>query len=95
MSRKSTAQFPLARAKKPFSFTNDTGKYRSFQDTMGSILGGSSNNGVLGQLGQDTQCCEKVVDPISMLATIAAIAAVSLYLRQAVRLLKYAHFFGS
>ena len=42
------------------------------------------------------QCCDAVVDPISMLATIAAIAALSLYLRQAVIdfMIKMARNFG-
>ena len=34
--------------------------------------------------GYDVQCCEAKVDPISLLITIAAIAAVSYFLRQAV-----------
>ena len=34
--------------------------------------------------GYDVQCCESKVDPISLLITIAAIAVVSAFLRQAV-----------
>ena len=34
--------------------------------------------------GYGTECCDNKVDPISLLVTIAAIAAVSWFLRQAV-----------
>ena len=42
--------------------------------------GSSGNYG----LGPELQCCDPVVDPISLLATIGAIAGLSLFLRQAV-----------
>ena len=55
---------------------------------MGNILGsgGSSNGNGLGGIGfgPDLQCCDEVVDPISLLTTIGAIAAASVFLRQAV-----------
>ena len=59
---------------------------------MGNILGGGNNNGGnnggLGSFGsfgfEEQQCCNPVVDPISLLTTIGAIAAVSAFLRQAV-----------
>ena len=53
---------------------------------MGNILGGSNNSGNnLGYgFGQELQCCDAVVDPISLLTTIGAIGAVSAFLRQAV-----------
>ena len=58
---------------------------------MGNILGGGNNNGGNGGLGtlgsfgfEEQQCCNPVVDPISLLTTIGAIAAVSAFLRQAV-----------
>ena len=55
---------------------------------MGNILGsgGSSNGNGLGGygFGPDLQCCDEVVDPISLLTTIGAIAAASVFLRQAV-----------
>ena len=57
---------------------------------MGNILGGSSNNFGGGQpgggygYGPELQCCDPVVDPISLITTIGAIGAVSLFLRQAV-----------
>ncbi len=34
--------------------------------------------------GPELQCCDAVVDPLSLLAAIGAIAALSLFLRQAV-----------
>ena len=46
-----------------------------------SGYGGSSGN--YGK-GPELQCCEPVVDPISLLTTIGGIAALSLFLRQAV-----------
>ena len=46
-----------------------------------SGYGGSSGN--YGK-GPELQCCEPVVDPISLITTIGGIAALSLYLRQAV-----------
>ena len=58
-------------------------------NSLNGILGGSNNNGGSsnGQqygYGPELQCCEAVVDPISLLATIGAITALSLFLRQAV-----------
>ena len=47
---------------------------------MGSILGGNSGF----SFGSDSQCCDAVVDPISLLTAIGSIAAVSWFLRQAV-----------
>jgi hypothetical protein len=35
-------------------------------------------------IGTELQCCDPVVDPISLLTTIGAIAALALFLRQAV-----------
>ena len=53
----------------------------------GGNSGGSSgygqNSGNYGK-GPELQCCEPVVDPISLLSTIGGIAALSLFLRQAV-----------
>ena len=46
-----------------------------------SGYGGSTGN--YGK-GPELQCCEPVVDPISLLTTIGGIAALSLFLRQAV-----------
>lgn len=56
---------------------------------MGNLLGGSSSNGGLGQAtnygyGPELQCCDAVVDPVSLFSTIGAITAISLFLRQAV-----------
>ena len=52
---------------------------------MGNLLGGSNNsNGNSFGFGQDLQCCDEVVDPISLLTTIGAIGAASAFLRQAV-----------
>ena len=56
---------------------------------MGNLLGGSSSNGGLGQAtnygyGPELQCCDVVVDPVSLFSTIGAITAISLFLRQAV-----------
>lgn len=57
---------------------------------MGNILGGGSSNSGGGNglggygFGPDLQCCDAVVDPISLLTTIGAIAAASVFLRQAV-----------
>ena len=56
-------------------------------NSLGGLLGGNngSNNGGNGYgLGPELQCCDEVVDPISLLTTIGAIAAASLFLRQAV-----------
>ena len=67
---------------------------------MGNLLGGGSNNGNTMQIGggggyggqnsgnygkgPELQCCDPVVDPISLLTTIAGIAGLSFFLRQAV-----------
>ena len=55
---------------------------------MGNSLGGNSLGGMSGSFsgygGSQSQCCEPVVDPISLLATIGAIAALSWFMRQAV-----------
>ena len=53
---------------------------------MGNILAGNSNTrGVMSAYGSyGAQCCDAVVDPISLLTTIAAIAGLALFLRQAV-----------
>ena len=57
---------------------------------MGNILGGGSNNnggngfGNLGFGSESSQCCDPVVDPISLLTTVGAIGAISAFLRQAV-----------
>lgn len=52
---------------------------------MGNILGGNGGLGGGGYgLSDELQCCDAVVDPISLLVTIGSIAAVSLFLRQAV-----------
>ena len=61
---------------------------------MGSLLGSlglGGNDGLLSSVGSssfgygpESQCCDAVVDPISLLTAIGAIAAVSLFLRQAV-----------
>ena len=52
---------------------------------MGNLLGlgGNSGSSAFGY-GPETQCCEAVVDPITLLVSIGAIAGVSLFLRQAV-----------
>ena len=52
-------------------------------NSLGGLLGGNSNGNGYG-LGPELQCCDAVVDPISLLTTIGAITAVSLFLRQAV-----------
>lgn len=49
----------------------------------GGSSGSYGNSGNYG-LGPELQCCDPVVDPISLLATIGAIAGLSLFLRQAV-----------
>ena len=53
----------------------------------GGNSGGSSgygqNSGNYGK-GPELQCCDPVVDPISLLTTLAGIAGLSLFLRQAV-----------
>ena len=51
---------------------------------MGNLLGGGSGGGSGGLGGYGSQCCDPVVDPITLVATIGAIAALSLFLRQAV-----------
>ena len=53
---------------------------------MGNILGGnnSSRQGTNYGFEPELQCCDSVVDPVSLLSTIGAITAISLFLRQAV-----------
>ena len=56
---------------------------------MGNSLGGNSLGGGMsgsfgGYGGSQTQCCDGVVDPISLLVTIGAIAGLAQFLRQAV-----------
>ena len=54
---------------------------------MGNILGGGGGGGFGAGgygYGPETQCCAPVVDPISLITAIGAIAALSLFLRQAV-----------
>ena len=52
---------------------------------MGNLLGGGGGSGgnFVGS-GSEVQCCDAVVDPVSLLSAIGAIAAVSLFLRQGV-----------
>jgi hypothetical protein len=53
-------------------------------NSLGGLLGGSSGgSGGYGH-GPELQCCDAVVDPISLLTTIAGIAALALFMRQAV-----------
>ncbi len=59
-------------------------------NNLGGLLGGSNSgnngqgvNGAYGY-GPELQCCDAVVDPVSLLSAIGAIAAVSLFLRQGV-----------
>ena len=61
--------------------------YGISMDDMGNILnsGGGSNSGMTsyGMSGSGVSgCCEAVVDPISLLTVIAAIAGLALFLRQ-------------
>ena len=51
---------------------------------MGSIIGGNSGSSSGFNFGAESQCCDAVVDPISLLTAIGSIAAVSWFLRQAV-----------
>ena len=58
---------------------------------MGNILGGGGSGGNSGVLsgsfsgfGGQSQCCDAVVDPITLLTVIGAIAGLALFLRQAV-----------
>ena len=55
-------------------------------NSLGGLLGGSSGNQQGNSLsyGSESQCCDGVVDPISLFSTIGALAAASLFLRQAV-----------
>ncbi len=46
--------------------------------------GGYGGGGGSYGYGPELQCCEPVVDPLSLLAALGAIAALSLFLRQAV-----------
>ena len=50
---------------------------------MGNLLGGGGSMTSYGY-GSQSQCCEPKVDPISLIATIGSIAALSLWMRQAV-----------
>ena len=60
---------------------------RVMGNNLGGLLGGG-NSGNNGQgaygYGPELQCCDAVVDPVSLLSAIGAIAAVSLFLRQGV-----------
>ena len=54
---------------------------------MGNILGGLGGGGNTNQgngfgFGSESQCCDPVVDPISLITTIGAIGAISAFLRQ-------------
>ena len=56
---------------------------------MGNLLGGSSGGSFGGYAGgygygPELQCCDAVVDPLSLLAALGSIAALALFLRQAV-----------
>ena len=55
---------------------------------MGNLLSSSNTGSGYSQqsygYGPEIQCCDAVVDPISLLTTIGAITAISLFLRQAV-----------
>ena len=55
-------------------------------NSLGGLLGGNSGNQQGNSLsyGSESQCCDGVVDPISLFSTIGALAAASLFLRQAV-----------
>ena len=52
--------------------------------TMETSVSSSRNFGGLSGSGYGQQCCEGVVDPISLLTVIAAIAGLSWFMRQAV-----------
>ncbi len=56
-------------------------------NNLGGLLGGGGNGqqgtGAYGY-GPELQCCDGVVDPISIISAIGAIGAVSLFLRQGV-----------
>ena len=55
---------------------------------MGNLLSSSNTSTGYSQqslgYGSNLQCCDEVVDPISLLTVIGAITAASLFLRQAV-----------
>ena len=55
---------------------------------MGNLLSSSNTSSGYNQqslgYGPELQCCDEVVDPISLLTAIGTIAAASLFLRQAV-----------
>ena len=55
-------------------------------NSLSGLLGGNSGNQQGNSLsyGSESQCCDGVVDPISLFSTIGALAAASLFLRQAV-----------
>ena len=55
-------------------------------NSLGGLLGGNSGNQQGNSLGYgpELQCCDAVVDPLTLLSTIGAIAAASFVLRQGV-----------
>ena len=55
-------------------------------NSLGGLLGGNSGNQQGNSLGYgpELQCCDAVVDPLTLLSTIGAIAAASYVLRQGV-----------
>ena len=56
-------------------------------NSLDSLGGGGNSGGSSGAMygyGPEEQCCDAVVDIVSLLAAIGAIGAVSLFLRQAV-----------
>ena len=70
-------------------FANPLNKLCSFcreseTSTMAGWVGSASGTGGYSSTGNAGSCCDGVVDPMSLLTTIAAIAAVSFFLRQAV-----------
>ena len=69
--------------KNPQFFSNARGFKK-----MGNILGGGGNSGGLSGsfsgFGGQSQCCDAVVDPITLLTVIGAIAGLAQFLRQAV-----------
>ena len=64
---------------------NNNGNSNQFKLlNSGGIGSGSYGNSGNYGLGPELQCCDAVVDPTSLLSTIGAITALSLFLRQAV-----------
>ena len=53
-------------------------------NSLDSLGGGGNNSGAMYGYGPEEQCCDAVVDIVSLLSAIGAIGAVSLFLRQAV-----------